>query len=229
MSIKIGIVSEGVSDYWVLKHIVSRYLKDFDINTIPLKPKVTSMGKQDGFGSWQGVFKYISGEDDEKLVVEAQKEGCQFIIIQIDTDVCEEYDIKKDTSDIEAFYSNVKDILYNKIHEEFDKSTALFAICIHDLECWLIPFVSTENKKCSILDNCINTVNTAIRTKGSIDPENKNHAKAQRLYESILKKKKKPREIKECSEYNFGFKSFVDQLDNVRKILVQDATTEKGK
>ena len=39
MSKKIGIVSEGVSDYYVLKHIVSRYLKEQDVYTIPLNPK----------------------------------------------------------------------------------------------------------------------------------------------------------------------------------------------
>lgn len=32
MSTKIGIVSEGISDYWALKHIVERYLKEYDVH-----------------------------------------------------------------------------------------------------------------------------------------------------------------------------------------------------
>lgn len=39
MSHKIGIVCEGISDYKILKHIVERYLRDYDVYTIPLKPK----------------------------------------------------------------------------------------------------------------------------------------------------------------------------------------------
>ena len=106
MSTKIGVVCEGVSDFKIIKHIVERYLRDYDINTIPLKPKMTAQGKQDGYGTWQGVFKYISGED--QLIIEAVNEGCKYIIIQIDTDVCEEYGVNKDLSNLELFHNNIK-------------------------------------------------------------------------------------------------------------------------
>ena len=46
MSKKIGIVSEGVSDFWVLRHIITRYLKDQDLWVLPLNPKQTKDGKQ---------------------------------------------------------------------------------------------------------------------------------------------------------------------------------------
>ena len=89
MSTKIGIVSEGVSDFFILKHIVERYLKEKDVYTIPLKPKVTSKNKQEGFGTWQGVFDYIKGDDN--LIVEAVKEGCEYVVVQIDTVVSMEW------------------------------------------------------------------------------------------------------------------------------------------
>ena len=72
MSKKIGIVSEGVSDYYVLKHIISRYLKEQDVYTIPLNPK-QDKGKQVGFSGWQGVLNYISGMDEKYLFVESLK------------------------------------------------------------------------------------------------------------------------------------------------------------
>ena len=74
MSKKIGIVSEGVSDYYVLKHIVSRYLKELDVYTIPLNPK-QDKGKQIGFNGWQGVLNYISGTDEKKSVRGSIKRG----------------------------------------------------------------------------------------------------------------------------------------------------------
>ena len=48
--LKIGIVAEGITDYFVIKHIVERFLKDKDVNIVPLMPKITTAGKQDGYG-----------------------------------------------------------------------------------------------------------------------------------------------------------------------------------
>lgn len=193
MSIKIGIVSEGASDFWVLKHITERYLKDQDVYTIALKPKITSQGKQDGFGTWQGVFNYISGIDKDKLILEAVKEGCQFVIIQIDTDVCQEYGVTKDDSNLNELWNNVHTKLQSAIHPDFDCSIVAYAICIHELECWLLPFICTDQDKCININQCLNIVNREIRAKGGIDKENKNCDSARRLYTYILDKKKKPK------------------------------------
>ena len=35
--LKIGIVAEGISDYWVIKHIVERFLKDKRAYTVALQ------------------------------------------------------------------------------------------------------------------------------------------------------------------------------------------------
>ena len=69
MSKKIGIVSEGVSDFWVLRHIITRYLKDQDLWVLPLNPKQTKDGKQDGPGGWGLVMKYLE-DKNKKLIVE---------------------------------------------------------------------------------------------------------------------------------------------------------------
>lgn len=214
MSIKIGIVSEGASDYWALKHIVERYLKELDVYTIALKPKITSKGKQDGFGTWQGVFNYIAGTDDQKLIVEAVNEGCQFVIIQIDTDVSAEYGVPKN-ADLSAYLNEVKAKLSSSVHPEFDQSKLIYAICVEELECWLIPFLCTDSSKCTNTDRCLNIVNREIRTEGAIDKDNKNCDAAQRLYSFILNKKKKPKEIQECAQHNLGFQTFIEQLDSI--------------
>lgn len=223
MSTKIGIVSEGTSDFWALQHIVERYLKECDVYTIPLKPKITPSGKQDGFGTWQVVFQYISGTDDDKLIVEALNEDCRFVIIQIDTDVCEEYGVTKDVTDHGVFHENVKQKLSSSIHADFDQSKAIYAICIHELECWLLPFVCDAGK-CTRIDNCLNALNRAIKTEGCIDKDNKNCDAARKLYQNIFSHKKKPKDIKDCAEHNFGFKSFIEQLDAVKAVLEQEVT-----
>ena len=219
MSTKIGIVSEGVSDFFILKHIVERYLKEKDVYTIPLKPKVTSKNKQEGFGTWQGVFDYIKGDDN--LIVEAVKEGCEYVVVQIDTDVSSQYGVENNPDDVQAFWTAIKDKLTGSVHPDFPKDKLIFAICIQEIECWLIPFVSTIENECQNTDRCLNIVNRHIRTKGSIDKQNKNSQQAQRLYQYILGQKKKPLEIKDCSRYNFGFKELIGQLDEFCAVLEQ--------
>ena len=215
MSKKIGIVSEGVSDYYVLKHIVSRYLKEQDVYTIPLNPN-QDKGKQVGFSGWQGVLKYISGTDEKNLIVEAIKEDCEYVVVQIDTDVCSEYGVEHQTENLTLLWQNVCENLSHRIPADFDKGKLIFAISIDETECWLIPFVDTNKKNCENTNHCVNIVNKDIQKQGLfIDPNNKNSDGARTAYDYILKQKKKPKEIKECSEFNYGFKKLIEQLDGI--------------
>ena len=214
MSKRIGIVSEGVSDYRLLKHITERFLKSKEgeeFYTIRLNPK-EERNKQIGFGTWQGVFKYISNE----LIAEALEEGCEYVIVQIDTDVCDYYNVPHDLTNVEVLWENVRQKLEGSVHPEFDRSKLIYAICIDEIECWLIPFVDKDKKRCAIIDRCLNIVNNDIRKEGLyIHRDDKNSLGAQNAYEYILKQKKKPKDIKECSEYNYGFKKLIEQLDMI--------------
>lgn len=217
MSVKIGIVCEGISDYRVLKHITERYLRDEDVYTIPLKPKETKQGAQDGFGSWQGVLEYIKGED--QMIVEAVKEGCRYVIVHIDTDVREQYGVSVDFSSEEKLYENVKTKLTEHVHPEFDRNLLIFAIAIHETECWLIPFLSDDKKSCSKIDSCVNAVNKLLKDKGSIDKDNKNAEKVRPIYQYILNQKRKAKDIWKASRYNYGFACFIDTLDRIKADL----------
>lgn len=214
---KIGIVSEGVSDYAIIKHIVARLLRDKDPNIIPLKPKQKQNGKQNGYCSWRGVFNYISGSDDQKLIVEALHEGCDYVVVQIDTDVCEEYGVSHNQKTSETMWNDVRDKLAEKVHEDFEKTRLIFAICIDEIECWLIPFVDNKVENCLNTDRCLNILNRDIRQIGGIDKNNKNCDAARKIYETILSKKKKAKEIIRCSQYNYGFRKFVEQLNCIAK------------
>ena len=215
MSKKIGIVSEGVSDYYVLKHIISRYLKEQDVYTIPLNPK-QNKGKQIGFSGWQGVLNYISGTDEKHLFVEALKEDCEYVVVQIDTDVCADYGVNHQIENLALLWQDVCENLSGRIPADFDKSKLIFALSIDETECWLIPFIDTNKKNCENTNRCVNLVNKNIKRQGLfIDPENKNSDGARIAYDYILKQKRKPKEIKECSEYNYGFMKFIEQLDKI--------------
>ncbi len=209
--LKIGIVAEGISDYWVLKHIVERMLKEKDPFIVPLQPKVQANGKQGGYGGWREVFNYI--EEKDYIVELAQAEGCKYVIVQLDTDVSEEYGVNKSDEKTEL-YNAVVNVVNDKIHADFDKSRLLYAICIDSLECWLIPFVTTDTNDCSKTNNCVNVVNKNIKASlGTIDKDQKGNCKYQ--YDSILVKKKKAKEIEAISKYNYGFDKFVESLKRI--------------
>lgn len=218
MSKKIGVVSEGVSDYRTIKHITERFLKSKDGDeyfTIRLNPK-EEHNKQVGFCGWQGVFNYISGIENNNLIVEALKEECECVIVQIDTDVCEEYKVKRDLSNVESLWNNVRDRILESVHPDFDESKLILAICIEELECWLIPFIDNDSRRCMNMDRCLNIVNNDIHKENLfIAKDAKNSLGAQRAYEYILKQKRKPKEIVMCSEHNYGFKKFIEQLDKL--------------
>ncbi len=217
MSKKIGIVCEGISDYRVLKYITERYLKDKDVYVIPLKPKETASGKQDGFGSWQGVLEYIHGND--QMILEAIREGCHFIIVHIDTDVRTDYGLSSDYENQELLHASVKDLILSKVHPDFNKYKLLFAIAIHETECWLIPFLTDDGKCCSKTVSCVSVVNRLLKGDGYIDKDNKNAEQVQPVYEKILRSLKKPKQIQTASLKNFGFKYFIESLDSIREIL----------
>lgn len=221
MSIKIGIVCEGISDYKILQHITERYLRDFDVYTIPLKPKETKQGAQDGFGSWQGVLEYIKGDD--QMIVEAVNEGCSYVIVHIDTDVREQYGVAVDFESHEELHDNVKSLLIRGLHREFDRNKLIFAIAIHETECWLIPFLTDDKKDCGKTDSCVNTINKLLKDKGSIDKDNKNAEKVRPIYQNILKQKKKAKDIKSVSRFNYGFAYFIDSLDRIKESLELDS------
>ena len=216
MSKKIGIVSEGVSDFWVLRHIITRYLKDQDLWVLPLNPKQTKYGKQDGPGGWELVITYLE-DREKKLIVEALKEDFEYIVVQIDTDVCEKYGTNHDLTDIKIFWQSICDNLSNRLPEEFDKNKLIFAICIDEIECWLIPFIDNNMKNCVNTSRCVKVLNRSLRGKDLfIDADNKNSDGAKNAYDFILKQKKKPKEIKACSAYNYGFTKFIEQLDKMK-------------
>lgn len=217
MSVKIGIVCEGITDYTILKHITECYLRDWDVYVVPLKPRVTPLGIQDGFGSWTGVLDYISGADG--MLFEAVHEGCDYVIVQIDTDVCDQYGVGKNHKTDSQLHMEVMQRLLSLTHPDFDPSKLLFAITIEETECWLLPFLTTNPKISCRTTGCVNVLNRLHKGGEYIDPHNKNAPGARKVYINALRQKRKAKELKAISLYNFGFKWFIDSLDGIKHVL----------
>ena len=98
-------------------------------------------------------------------------------------------------SDLSVFHSTIKDKLNSVLHQDINRDVIIYAISINEIECWLIPFISTDIREYCNNDRCLNIVNRHIRTKGTIDKDNKNSPGAQALYDNILNNKKKSKDF----------------------------------
>lgn len=221
---KIALFCEGVSENRILTHITQRYLGD-EVIVDGIYPNVIeNHGRmvQDDYGGWKAVLDHCNEKD-----IDSALDGHDYLIIQIDTDTCNEvhYDVRTTTengiklSDA-IVYEKVSERILRDISEEKRKEYAgkiIFAICFNETECWLLPlYYEQDRKKCEKTNSCIFTLNKALSQQGIGIPEKaKNTSGAIKVYDKILKGFK-PKNIPTHAQYNLGFKKFVMQLDEIR-------------
>ena len=92
---------------------------------------------------------------------------------------------------VDVFYQEVKERLLKNISPEVQEKyegRIIFAICINEIECWLLPLYYSDNNRC-MTNNCIYTLNQALAKKniGGIPGTDKNSPNARRVYNKILK------------------------------------------
>lgn len=216
----IGLICEGVSEVNMISYIIRRYLGDVDVNTI--QPKIIN-DKQDNFGGWLQVLDYCN-DDQFKHIFETN----DYIVIQIDTDACTQknYDINQYDENNQKVSD---DILYSRVVNRLKKNLStellqqysdriIFAVCINETECWLLPlFYTNEPKKRCATTNCVYILNQKLQQQNisPIPDKDKNSPQAPKSYRTILKMLKKKKDIADIAQYNYGFKKFVEQLDKI--------------
>lgn len=224
---QIGLIAEGASELRILKHIIGRYLgTEHDINEI--QPKTDVQGTQIVPGGWDRVittFEFVNTVKD--ALVEND-----YVLIQIDTDQAQTAPFSVNVLDENGQYCK-PEVLHQRVSERIlnhipnlidsEKERVILAICISEIECWLLPLYYNDSKRCKTT-GCITLLNQKL-SSNKIDPlpnGNKNSQGAQKTYNTILKNLKKPKEIEECAQYNYGFKYFIQQLKTIKTIEEQD-------
>lgn len=218
---QIGLIAEGASELRILKHIIGRYLgTEHDINEI--QPKTNASGTQIVPGGWDRV---ITTFEYEHTVKDALVEN-DYVVIQIDTDQAQTAPFSVNVMDDngqcctpETLHQRVSERILNHIPNvnSSEKDRIILAICINEIECWLLPIYYKDDKRCKTT-GCVRLLNGKLSSHKitPLSDGNKNSPEARRTYDTVLKNIKKPKEIEECARYNYGFNYFVEQLKAIK-------------
>jgi len=218
---KFAIIAEGITDQIIIDDILAGYFNSDDLNVAYFQPSQdeTDINKSGNYGGWNQVFEHCQ----PKRLAEAL-EFNEYIIIQIDTDVSDEYygvPHQNENGELsveeiielvtEKFKIIIGEEFYNKYHERI-----IFAIAVHSTECWLLPLYYTDKRKSKIV-NCLNTLNLEIikKERFTIDPNHKNPD----YYRKISCKYWKNKDSIKLCKNNPSFKIFIEEVEK-RKIVL---------
>ena len=209
-----GLVSEGPNDHVVIRHVLAGFYDAPDVVLNPLQPVTDRTGGLQTPGGWVEVLRFCaSGRFEEAFQFN------QDLIVQIDTDVCEESGFgvpRRDAAGrdlspvemVESVRARIEQSIGPAVLER-RKEHILFAICVESIECWLLPLYWTDSRREKTV-NCLGTLNEKLsRQEGfSIDPQDK-HAV---YYRRICKPYAKRRVLLDACRHNPSFTRFVAQL-----------------
>lgn len=208
----IGIVGEGAADFTVLQYILAGYFRDPDIDPHPLQP-IRDATHTFADGGWHQVLEYCQSEQFRGAFADNE-----YVIIQIDTDVSEAhpaYNIPhRDATGRLYTCDELVKLVQTKLIEQIGRdfyaahhARILFAICVHSLECWLLPLYWTDSRR-GRTENCLKSLNEQLAKKGFTI-----HAKEARYYVKVAKPYAKHSTLREHWKHNPSFKIFIDNLE----------------
>ena len=210
----VGIVGEGAADFTVLRLILAGYFQDPDIYLNPLQPLRDATGSFDD-GGWHQVLEYCKSEQ-----FRGSFNSNDYVIIQIDTDISEShpsYQIahRAPTGRLyscEELAALVYDKLVELIGQDFynsHKERIIFAVCIHSIECWILPLHWDDSRK-ERVENCLKCLNEKLLTKEGFTI----HSKDIRYYDKAAKGYAKHRTLRQHWQANPSLRIFISALES---------------
>jgi hypothetical protein len=205
-----GLVTEGESDFVVLKSVLTGYFEKSDLLVSLQHPLRDETDRGMVTGGWPNLRAYCRSETFQLTF-----QSCDYVVIQIDTDVSEEFGVSHRYEGAALSLEMLIERTISKIIEwigpEFHalvQDRVLFAIAVHQIECWLLPIYITDKKR-SKTTNCIDTLNQVLPQREGFSI----HAKEYRYYEKMSKHFLKRKQLLQYVPRNPSLHTFVQQLE----------------
>lgn len=218
-----AIICEGISENLSLHAIIEK-MRQTDTYFADIQPRTETSHShtvQEGSGGWTEVLSHCNTEEFRRAL-----QNNDYLIVQIDTDRCEEqpFGIKKvdesnqPRTDADVYNDIITRLLQDVDHDfyETNKERIIFAICFDEIECWFLPLFYSDKRACATT-GCISKLNQELRKgKGGyyIPEDGKNGANARSTYQFIFRKIKR-KEIPNIAKHNYGFQKFVEQMNAI--------------
>jgi hypothetical protein len=223
--INFGLITEGPTDQIVIDYILTGYFGDDNISVNPLQPSLdeTDIDRMGIEGGWTLVFEYCNSDDFKQAF-----SSNDYLIVQIDTDICEEVGYEVCRRNDEGVYLTSEELvrkvcekIQSKIGEEFYNNYSeriIFAIAVDSTECWLLPLYYNDARSGKTV-NCLNTLNHVLPAIEGFTIAKKDFD----YYQTISKKYLKKKNLMASYKANPSFKIFMEELINRNcKVQLED-------
>lgn len=217
-----GIIAEGPTDQIVIQNILVGFFDEPDLTTSirnlqPLKDHTDQMVSK---GGWLNVFEYCKSQYFLDALIQND-----YLIIQIDSDVCEQthFDVSRRTAEGTP---KSDDLLINDIRQRFEqafietfgqekydlfKNRIIYAICLEEIECWLLPIYFTDKTK-SATNNCAHKLNPKLKEKFDVYIDENNKSNMTPNYWKFSRPYSKNKILMSNAEHNPSLSIFINTL-----------------
>lgn len=216
-----ALVCEGVSDYAVLRNILTGNFQGVSAR----KPVINQVqpDPEEKHGGWSLVIKYL-----EEGLYEKAFQFNRYLVVQIDTDVAQDYGLNLQGHNVEEAVGKVLHHLLNIIGSDDAseyKDRFLFAVCVDELECWLLPLwysgAQAEKKT-----GCLQKLGTSAQLKDHLKakklPWIRPEEKDMRSYDEASREYRKKKSLGSKGVINPSLKIFLDELARKDIQLLED-------
>jgi hypothetical protein len=206
---RFAIASEGKTDFIVLKNLLVGFFADKNLPVTRLRPR------DDRPFGWGNLFRYLSSEE---FAEDCSDDNIDYVVIQLDSNECADWKegvrhIGADPEQVTAFVGQITTMLQSKIYAilpELLHDKLIFAICVHDVECWLLPFNTDGKAIAGKMVGCYNALEQIARKKGfSLNQKNYQEGKH---YDVLSKSMKDGKVLMAQSAGNPSLGLFVQSL-----------------
>ena len=216
-----ALIAEGITDQVALDAILEGYYRDrtddgIDVN--PLQPRRDETDRtrvaEDTFGGWELVLEFCA---DHARIAEALVLN-DYLIIQIDTDCGDHprYGVNLTVDGQDKSVGELVGAVRLKLIEtlgaplyERNRDRIFFAICVHSLECWLLPIHETQDGKRKKTKSCETHLQVTLCRSGL--PYQKDYD----TYSSLSRDYRKRDFVTRHLRYNESFEIFILSLPDL--------------
>ena len=215
-----ALITEGITDQVLLEALILSHVgKESIVNPIQPMRDATDASRQQGYGGWERVLEHCHEEAFASIL-----SVNDFIVLHVDTDIVEHpnFGIALTEEGKDRPVADLINAVREKIIQRLGPCYAqfaeriVFAIAVHSIECWLLPYYAKVDADYPRIKNCAEHLARLAKLKKS--EELKTVEIFQQLVQPLQNTKKNKdwqKNIAVCRDHNESIATFLASLPSV--------------